>query len=103
MSMVYDPVTREFRPRETRGIKPLSGSDAAVIPQTAIKGGGHHSRRWQSIRRQRRRREMLFWFLVVTIAGALVWCTMLVGRSWASRYPVLEKPLVDRFWVMPTK
>jgi hypothetical protein len=98
MSMVYDPVTREFRPREARGVKPVTGSGDLASPQTETEGGGHRPRRWQGVRRLRRQREMLFWLLVVIIAGALVWCTLLISKSMQPRYPLPEKPIIDRFW-----
>ena len=98
MSMVYDPVTREFRPRETRGVKPTAGRGELAISQAATESGTHRSRRWQGVRRLRRRREMLFWLLVVTIAGALIWCTLLISKSMQPRYPLPEKPIIDRFW-----
>lgn len=98
MSMVYDPVRREFRPREARGVKPVTGSGGLAIPPAETEGGGHRFRSWQGVRRLRRQREILFWLLVVAIAGALVWCTLLIGKGMQPRYPLPEKPIIDRFW-----
>jgi hypothetical protein len=98
MSMVYDPVTREFRPRETRGVKPLAAGGTVATPPATTGAGEPRSRRRQNVRHLRRRRELLFWLLVTTVAGALIWCTLLIAKSLRPRYPEAERPIIDRFW-----
>jgi hypothetical protein len=82
MSMVYDPVTREFRPRETRGEKPpaveLSASPEVPARPPAAEREKHRERRRRSVLNHRRFRELLIWSLFVLVSGALIW-----GTVWA--------------------
>lgn len=97
MSMVYNPVTREFKPREARGEKPNPAdatpvrvaSEEAPPPLFAAKSRRMHGRGHQ--RHHRRHRESFFYFLVVLaiglFLGAAVW---LWGQSNGNRLPGQE-------------
>ncbi|TAN37486.1 MAG: hypothetical protein EPN23_05720 [Verrucomicrobia bacterium] len=94
--MVYDPVTREFRPQEALGVKPPAGQGLAAAP---ISAGAvfHRSRRRQGVLR---RREILFWFLMMIVVTALVWSTLLIAKELGSRFTAPEKSIIDRVWRM---
>jgi len=99
MSMVYDPVTREFRPRDARSLKPVAErGDLASSKAEPESGGAHRFRRGQSVRRQRRRREVLFWVLMMVITAILVLSTMLIAKRLRPQYSLPERSLIDRNW-----
>jgi len=80
MSMLYDPVTREFRPRETKSpTDQPTGGAAAPMGHEAV---ARRSRRWLSVRRRHRQRELLFWIFLFIISGSLIWCTILLASKW---------------------
>ncbi len=109
MSMVYDPVSREFRPRETRGEKP-SPVDLTQLPvdepvrKPSVEGEPPRARRRTSMRHRRRLREMIFYVLFVLLSGGLIWATV---WAWSlSRHhsvPSQDRSPVSRFWQSTTE
>ena len=85
--MLYDPVTREFKPRESRAPKPQpadgpANEPAPVRPQPTEEGRKRRAHRWTDLRRHRRQREWLAWLMFVLFAGGLIFVTVWVwGKS----------------------
>ena len=108
MSMVYDPVSREFRPRETRGEKP-SLTDMASLPvepvrQPVVESEPPQGRPRARLHLRRRHREALFYVLFVLLSGGLIWATV---WAWSlSRHrslPSQDRSPVSRFWQNATE
>lgn len=102
MSMVYDPLTREFRPRESRVPKPQppEGPELEIHAPPSLpspEGRKRRSRRWTDLRRHRRRREALAWILFILFAGSLIWVTVWTwGKSRHSSLPSQATQPFDR-------
>ena len=96
MSMLYDPVTRQFRPRDLQANLPkrADGGSPTVTPSSA-EALSRHSRRWQSIRHRYHRREMAFWLLAIFVVAALIACTLFISQRFYP-HPGLEKSLLLR-------
>ena len=96
MSMLYDPVTRQFRPRDLQANLPkrADGGSPTVTPSSA-EVSSQRSRRWQSIRHRYHRREMAFWLLAIFVVAALIACTLFISHRF---YPHTgsEKNFIDR-------
>lgn len=114
MSMVYDPITREFRPRESRAEKPApadlpaatnSTAPAAPIPPRPISAeDAPRLRRRVNMRRRRRRREIFFYTLFILGAGVLIWATVWAwSHSRRSSMPEHDQSPVSRFWQSTTE
>jgi hypothetical protein len=97
MSMVYDPVTREFRPRESRAEKPKP-VDLALLSSEPLRPAGpefepRRPRRRFRIHLHRRHRELLAFCLYVLMFGVLIWTTVWVWGQWRhSSPPKPEQP-----------
>ena len=102
MSMVYDPVTREFKPRESRAEKPTPADLAALEgPPEAIRLPAAPSEPRRSKkgrhRHSHRRRDPLAYFLILLVLGVLLGATVWVwGNKNRSRMPEERSPL--RLW-----
>lgn len=104
MSMVYDPVTREFKPRESRAPKPQPVEGPAtegtpVIRLPSEEGVKRRNRRWTDLRRHRRNREMLVWVLFIVVAGSLIWVTVWMWSKWNhGDFRSQDRSPATRFW-----
>ena len=102
--MLYDPVTREFKPRESRAPKPqpaegLAAETAPARPEATEEGRKRRTRRWTDVRRQRRNREMVTWFLFVVVAGSLIWVTVWMWSRWNhGDFRRQDRSPTTRFW-----
>jgi len=74
MSMVYDPVTKEFRPRLT----PVTGSKARAAVHdrlqqqaTVTEFERHRTRRHHHVRRRRQQQDLIFWSILVGVTMLL--------------------------------
>ena len=100
MSMLYDPVTRQFRPRDLQVKLPkrADGDRPAVTPPSA-EALARRSRRWQSIRHRYRRREMAFWLLTLLVVAVFIVCTLLIFQRMHPRTGLnidSDKSIIDR-------
>jgi hypothetical protein len=100
MSMVYDPVTREFRPRESRAEKP-SPADRSLQATEPLRPPGPEFEPRRPRRRfhlQRRHRELLAFCLYVLMFGVLIWTTVWVWGQWRHGSPPKpeQSPMIFR-------
>jgi hypothetical protein len=89
MSILYDPVTREFKARESRGPKPQLPPGAPEPPEVSLPpklpsevGRQRQQRRYVNARRRHRNRELVTWLLFVVLAGAAIWGSVWLWNRW---------------------
>ncbi len=84
MSMVYDPVTKEFRPRlALEGeYKARAEMHARLMQQaTASDFERRQTRRHHQVRRRRRRQDLIFWSVLLTVATLMTLGIYLVNKQ----------------------
>ena len=95
--MVYDPVSREFRPRESRAEKPapedryLQASEPLRPPGPEVEP--RRPRRRFRIHLHRRHRVQFAFCLYVLMFGVLIWATVWVWGQWRHSGPPTQEKL----------